>query len=223
MERDHVDEILEQWARERPDLDASPIGLIGRLHRLADVLNVELRTVFAEEGLGDGDFDVLVTLRRHGAPYELTPSELGASTMVTSSRGDQADRPPRTRGSRHAHRQRGRRPLPPDPPHRGRPGARRPADGPARRQRARLVSGLTAANGPSSPTCSAAGASPSTGRPRQARLVAVGGRPHRGWVVRLTAPLVAVGGRPGGGRVSPASPSCWGWDRCGRSRHGRGR
>ena len=85
MEPDHVDEILEQWARERPDLDASPIGLIGRLHRLADVLNVELRTVFAEEGLGDGDFDVLVTLRRHGAPYELTPSELGASTMVTSS------------------------------------------------------------------------------------------------------------------------------------------
>src|SRR6478672_9052796 len=84
MERDHVDEILEQWARERPDLDASPIGLIGRLHRLADVLNVELRKVFAEEGLGDGDFDVLVTLRRSGAPYELTPGELGASTMVTS-------------------------------------------------------------------------------------------------------------------------------------------
>jgi DNA-binding MarR family transcriptional regulator len=85
MEPDHVDGILEQWARERPDLDASPIGLIGRLHRLADVLNVELRRVFAEAGLGDGDFDVLVTLRRHGAPYELTPSQLGASTMVTSS------------------------------------------------------------------------------------------------------------------------------------------
>jgi DNA-binding MarR family transcriptional regulator len=85
MEPDHVDTILEQWARERPDLDASPIGLIGRLHRLADVLNVELRKVFAEAGLGDGDFDVLVTLRRHGAPYELTPGELGATTMVTSS------------------------------------------------------------------------------------------------------------------------------------------
>jgi len=85
MEPDHVDAILHQWARERPDLDASPIGLIGRLHRLGDVLNVELRKVFAEAGLGDGDFDVLVTLRRHGAPYELTPGELCASTMVTSS------------------------------------------------------------------------------------------------------------------------------------------
>jgi DNA-binding MarR family transcriptional regulator len=85
MEPDHVDKILDQWARERPDLDASPIGLVGRLHRLADVLNVELRKVFAEAGLGDGDFDVLVTLRRHGAPYQLTPGELCLATMVTSS------------------------------------------------------------------------------------------------------------------------------------------
>jgi DNA-binding MarR family transcriptional regulator len=85
MEQDHVDGILAQWRRERPDLDPSPIGLIGRLHRLADVLNLELRAVFAEAGLGDGDFDVLVTLRRNGAPYEMTPGELGASTMVTSS------------------------------------------------------------------------------------------------------------------------------------------
>jgi DNA-binding MarR family transcriptional regulator len=85
MEPDHVDAILAQWRRERPDLDPSPIGLIGRLHRLADVLNVELRKVFTEAGLGDGDFDVLVTLRRNGAPYEMTPGELCASTMVTSS------------------------------------------------------------------------------------------------------------------------------------------
>jgi DNA-binding MarR family transcriptional regulator len=85
MEPDHVDGILAQWHRERPDLDPSPIGLIGRLHRLADVLNVELRTVFAEAGLGDGDIDILVTLRRNGAPYEMTPGELCDSTMVTSS------------------------------------------------------------------------------------------------------------------------------------------
>src|SRR4051794_41649543 len=98
MEPDHVDTILEQWARERPDLDASPIGLIGRLHRLADVLNVELRKVFAEEGLGDGEFDVLVTLRRHGAPYELTPSELGGPTLGTASAGTKRGDPPGTRG-----------------------------------------------------------------------------------------------------------------------------
>lgn len=83
-EPDHVGRIIEQWERERPDLDASPMGLIGRLHRIADVLHDELRPVFAAAGLGDGDFDVLATLRRSGAPYELSASELSASTMVTS-------------------------------------------------------------------------------------------------------------------------------------------
>ena len=81
---DHVGRILQQWAQERPDLDVSPMGIIGRLHRLAAVLEEELRPVFAEAGLSDGDFDVLASLRRAGAPYEVTPGELAASTMVTS-------------------------------------------------------------------------------------------------------------------------------------------
>jgi DNA-binding MarR family transcriptional regulator len=61
------------------------MGLIGRLHRIGDHLHGELRAVFATAGLGDGDFDILASLRRSGAPYELTPGELGAATMVTSS------------------------------------------------------------------------------------------------------------------------------------------
>ena len=86
MERelDHVGRIMEQWRRERPDVDPSPMGVIGRLHRLADALHAELRPVFAEAGLSDGDFDVLASLRRSGTPYQLTPGELAASTMVTS-------------------------------------------------------------------------------------------------------------------------------------------
>jgi DNA-binding MarR family transcriptional regulator len=83
-ELDHVGRIMEQWRRERPDLDPSPMGVIGRLHRLADALHAELRPIFAEAGLSDGDFDVLASLRRAGAPYELTPGELAATTMVTS-------------------------------------------------------------------------------------------------------------------------------------------
>ncbi len=84
VEPDHVGRILDQWRRERPDLDPSPMGVIGRVHRLAQVLDAELRPVFAAAGLGDGDFDVLASLRRAGAPYELTPGELAQSTMVTS-------------------------------------------------------------------------------------------------------------------------------------------
>ncbi len=83
-EPDHVGRIIAQWNRERPDLDVSPMGVIGRLHRLAAVLDREIGVVFAAAGLGDGDFDVLATLRRAGAPYELTPGDLAASGMVTS-------------------------------------------------------------------------------------------------------------------------------------------
>ena len=81
---DHVGRILEQWRRERPDLDRSPMGVIGRVHRIGAQLDVELRTVFAAAGLGDGEFDVLATLRRSGAPYALTPGEITAAAMVTS-------------------------------------------------------------------------------------------------------------------------------------------
>ncbi len=81
---DHVGRIMAQWAVERPDIDVSPQGIIGRLHRLAARLDEELRPVFAAAGLSDGDFDVLASLRRSGAPFELSPGQLAATTMVTS-------------------------------------------------------------------------------------------------------------------------------------------
>jgi DNA-binding MarR family transcriptional regulator len=81
---DAVDKIIEQWARERPDLDPSPMAVVGRIHRVGGLLDNELSKVFAEIGLGNGDFDILASLRRAGAPYRLTPGELAASTMVTS-------------------------------------------------------------------------------------------------------------------------------------------
>src|SRR4051794_1410221 len=81
---DAVDRIVAQWARERPELDSRPMGVVGRLHRLAALLDLGLRPVFAEADLGNGDFDVLATLRRAGAPFRLTAGELSASTLVTS-------------------------------------------------------------------------------------------------------------------------------------------
>jgi DNA-binding MarR family transcriptional regulator len=83
-EHDAVDRILAQWARERPELDTGPMSVIGRLHRAAGLLESGLRPVFVEVGLGNGDFDVLASLRRAGSPHRLTPGELSASTLVTS-------------------------------------------------------------------------------------------------------------------------------------------
>ena len=81
---DHVDRVLEQWRAERPDLDVSPMGVIGRLSRLSALVDAELRRTFARHGLDRSTFDVLATLRRSGPPYRLTPTELMRSAMVTS-------------------------------------------------------------------------------------------------------------------------------------------
>jgi DNA-binding MarR family transcriptional regulator len=82
--RDAVDLIQAQWERERPDLDRSPMGIIGRISRLSALVQRALERVFAEHGLTGGDFDVLATLRRSGTPYRLTPGELSRTTMVTT-------------------------------------------------------------------------------------------------------------------------------------------
>lgn len=82
--RDYVDLILEQWARERPDLDASPMGTFARIWRLARLSEAAAEENFAEHGLSRGGFDVLAALRRSGAPYELSPTELYSSLLISS-------------------------------------------------------------------------------------------------------------------------------------------
>ena len=80
----HVDTVLEQWRRERPDLNVGPMGLIGRLKRIGRHLEREMEKTFAEHGLNLAKFDVLATLRRNGLPYRLSPGDLITKTMVTS-------------------------------------------------------------------------------------------------------------------------------------------
>lgn len=83
--RDGVDDILDQWRRERPDLDVSPIGVIGRLSRTTDAVESCLARNFADHGLDAAAYDVLATLVRSGRPYELSPAALAATAMITSS------------------------------------------------------------------------------------------------------------------------------------------
>src|SRR5829696_7466032 len=85
VDRDGVDAIIEQWSRERPDLDSSPIGIVGRVSRLARELELRLEPVYRAHGLEGGWYDVLATLRRSGPPYRLRPTELTESAMLTSS------------------------------------------------------------------------------------------------------------------------------------------
>jgi DNA-binding MarR family transcriptional regulator len=81
---DHIDEILAQWRRERPDLDPSPIGVFGRLSRADHLIDTALAAGIAPHGLQPGWFDLLAALRRQGAPYELTPTRLTEATLLSS-------------------------------------------------------------------------------------------------------------------------------------------
>ncbi|MBX4909262.1 MULTISPECIES: MarR family transcriptional regulator [Rhizobium] len=82
--QDHVDRILAQWRRERPDLDVEPMGILGRLKRLGTYLGREVEAMLMKHGLSTSAFDVLATLRRSGAPHRLSPGELLEMTMVSS-------------------------------------------------------------------------------------------------------------------------------------------
>jgi DNA-binding MarR family transcriptional regulator len=84
-ERDGVDAIIEQWRRERPELDHAPIGIVGRLSRVAREIEARLEPVYRDHGLEPGWHDVLATLRRQGPPYQLRPSDFTGSLMLTSS------------------------------------------------------------------------------------------------------------------------------------------
>ena len=81
---DRIDRIGEQWRRERPDLDLSALELVGRLLRAAELADARLTAGLAGFGLQPGWFDLMAALRRAGAPYELSPTELMSSTMLTS-------------------------------------------------------------------------------------------------------------------------------------------
>lgn len=84
MTDDGVDTILEQWKRERPDVDLSGMAIIGRISRLERMIRPLLDTVFAAHDLESWEFDLLATLRRSGKPFQLSAGQLLQSMMISS-------------------------------------------------------------------------------------------------------------------------------------------
>lgn len=81
---DAIDTLLAEWQRECPDLDFWPVGVVGRIARLARILDREFREFFAGHGLEKGEWDVLAVLRRSGEPYAVTAGTLLKSELLTS-------------------------------------------------------------------------------------------------------------------------------------------
>ena len=65
-EYDVVDRVVNQWNRERPDVDVAPLEVIGRISRLSRVIDRIIGENYARHGIEYWMFDVLATLRRSG-------------------------------------------------------------------------------------------------------------------------------------------------------------
>jgi len=83
-DRDAVDDIVDQWTREWPGLDVTPLEVLGRLHRTYLRYQSAVGRVFDEYGINMASFDVLAALRRSGEPYRMTSGQLAESSLVTT-------------------------------------------------------------------------------------------------------------------------------------------
>ncbi|MFG0240624.1 MAG: MarR family winged helix-turn-helix transcriptional regulator [Gimesia chilikensis] len=84
MAQDLIDILIRQWKTERPDLNVEPMGVVGRVLRLATRLERRVSETLKPYGLTVGGFDILATLRRAGDPQGLTPTELMEAVMLSS-------------------------------------------------------------------------------------------------------------------------------------------
>lgn len=84
FEPDAVDDIIDQWAHQWPDLDVSAIHIFGRMHRSYLRYQASLAAVFEKHGINIASFDVLAALRRSGPPYQMTSGQLAEMSLVTT-------------------------------------------------------------------------------------------------------------------------------------------
>ena len=81
---DRIDARIAQWSRELPDVDTTGMAILGRMRWITLSARPLIERVFEEENLDAGEFDVLATLLRSGAPYRMRPTELHRSLMISS-------------------------------------------------------------------------------------------------------------------------------------------
>ncbi len=84
IDQDHVDRVRAQWRAVRPELDTSPIAIVARIGRAAAYFDQSTNALMSEHGLARSSWDVLASLRRAGAPYEMSPTDLYRALMRTS-------------------------------------------------------------------------------------------------------------------------------------------
>lgn len=81
---DLIDTLITDWKQERPELDASAMLIVGRILKLGKTLEKRAGKALLDSNIHYTDLDVLATLRRSGKPFELTPTQLMQSVLITS-------------------------------------------------------------------------------------------------------------------------------------------
>ncbi|WP_345695945.1 MarR family winged helix-turn-helix transcriptional regulator [Kitasatospora terrestris] len=85
LQRDGVDAIIQQWNTVRPDLDVTPMAVVGRLSRASRLLERSVKDTLSAQGVEPWEFDVLATLLRSGPPHVLSAGALSSAAMVSSA------------------------------------------------------------------------------------------------------------------------------------------
>jgi DNA-binding MarR family transcriptional regulator len=95
MSKDAVDDILEQWAEERPELDPASLGVVVRVMSLYRAFHRQATAALKPLGLELFEYDVLSALRRQGTPFQLSATalarETGLSTGAMTNRIDKLE------------------------------------------------------------------------------------------------------------------------------------
>lgn len=84
MKKDPVDDILDQWSEERPELDAASLGVVIRVMSLYRTFLRQASSALQPLELELHEYDVLAALRRQGAPYQLSASALATETELST-------------------------------------------------------------------------------------------------------------------------------------------
>ncbi len=81
---DLIDILIDDWNRERPGSKPESMAIVGRIMRLGRKFHDDVNGLLRSHGISYSDFDVLATLRRHGAPFSLSPTELAQTILLSS-------------------------------------------------------------------------------------------------------------------------------------------
>jgi DNA-binding MarR family transcriptional regulator len=84
MNKDAVDDILEQWSDERPELDPASLGVVIRVMSLYREFHRQATAALKPFGLELFEYDVLSALRRQGKPFELAATALARQTGLST-------------------------------------------------------------------------------------------------------------------------------------------